>query len=163
MIFNIFALLVFFQFKHLVADYFLQGKWMIQKFKPDWGFFLPLLAHAGVHALFTLGVCLFVAPNLWWLAVVDLVAHFIMDRIKAGPKYLGRFKALSGAEYMKTVENEHWAKLSDSTQNNREMLRAINKKRRHNVYFWWALGFDGFIHNLTYLYIVFVLVMDKTI
>ena len=160
MIFNIFALLVFFQVKHLVADYFLQTQWMLQKFKPDWGFFLPLLAHAGVHALFTLGVCLFVAPHLWWLALVDLVAHFIIDRIKAGPKYLGRFKALSGAEYMRTVENEHWAK---SSQNNKEMLRAINKKRRHNVYFWRSLGVDQMFHHLTHYYIVFVLIMDKVL
>jgi hypothetical protein len=88
----VFTLLLIFQAKHFIADYPLQGKYMLGKFKADWSFFLPLLAHAGVHAAFTLAIALYFKPGLWWLSLVDLVVHFCVDRIKAGPKYLGRFK-----------------------------------------------------------------------
>jgi len=89
MIFEIFSLLFIFQLKHFFVDYPLQGKYMLGKFKPGWGFFFPLLLHASVHAMFTLAICLWLAPHLWWLAIADLLIHFIMDRVKAGPRYLG--------------------------------------------------------------------------
>lgn len=161
MLFDIFTLLVLFQIKHLIADYFLQGKWMLQKFRADWGFFYPLLTHASVHALFTLAICLFFAPHLWWLALVDLVVHFIMDRIKAGPKYLGRFKALSGIEYKKLHD-----KLNRITGDNdlSDAVRStINQKFRYNVYFWWSLGMDQMSHNLTHYFIIYVIIMDKVL
>lgn len=89
----IFLLLILFQLKHFVADYPLQGKYMLQKFRPDWGFFIPLLAHSAVHAVFTLVIALLVKPEIALeVAILDLVVHFTMDRIKAGPKYLGRYK-----------------------------------------------------------------------
>lgn len=94
MIATIFLLLVIFQLKHLVADYFLQGKYMLGKFRPGWDFLGPLLAHVGVHGAFTLAIAL--AFGAGWLAPLlalgDMAVHFTMDRIKAGPKYLGRFK-----------------------------------------------------------------------
>jgi hypothetical protein len=65
---------------------------MLGKFKDGWDWVTPLLAHSGVHSLLTLIVCLFVNPDLYWLAFVDLGLHFCMDRIKASKKLLGRFK-----------------------------------------------------------------------
>jgi hypothetical protein len=90
-LFPIFALLLIFQLKHLLSDYLLQSRYMLGKFNADWSFFLPLAAHASVHAAFTLGVCCVFAPTLWWLALLDGVSHFIIDRVKAGPRWLGRF------------------------------------------------------------------------
>lgn len=153
MITNIFLLLVVFKFKHLIADFFLQGKYMLRKFSPGWDFFLPLLAHSAVHGAFTLSVCLLISPNLWWLTIVDTVAHFVMDRIKAGPKYLGRFKPLSGDQFIKAM--------SDAVRN--EEQHAIAKKEaklklRHNVFYWRALGADQTFHALTDLFVVFILV-----
>lgn len=84
-------LLVIYQVKHFVADYLFQNVWMLQKSRPGWDFALPLGTHCAVHSLFTLGIVLYVNPAYWWLALVDLVTHFVMDRIKAGPRYLGRF------------------------------------------------------------------------
>jgi hypothetical protein len=92
-------LVAVFQVKHFVADFLLQTRYQLGKFKADWGFFLPLLSHAGTQAAFTLAICLIVCPTLWWLALVDLVAHFVMDRVKAGPKYLGRFNDSKKAAY----------------------------------------------------------------
>lgn len=80
-----------FQVKHFVADFPLQKEYMLKKFLPGWEFVLPLATHCAVHAAITLGIVLAVRPHLWWLAVVDFVVHFVMDRIKSGPNYLGRF------------------------------------------------------------------------
>lgn len=88
----LFALLIVFQLKHFLADYPLQGKYMLGKFKDGWDWVIPLLAHSSVHFIFTLMICSIVNPSLWWLALVDFVIHFSMDRIKAGKNFLGRFK-----------------------------------------------------------------------
>lgn len=95
----IFAGLVVFQNKHFLADYVLQNRYMLGKFRADWGFFCPLLAHAAVHAAFTFGICMVLQPQLWWLALVDGASHFVIDRIKAGPGWLGRFNDKNAAPF----------------------------------------------------------------
>jgi hypothetical protein len=93
------ALLIVYQVKHFIADFVLQNVWMLQKSRPGWDFVLPLSIHCGVHALITLCIAIFVNPAYWWLALVDFVVHFTMDRIKAGPKYLGRFGDMRSKGY----------------------------------------------------------------
>lgn len=88
---QVFFLLLIFQVKHFLADYPLQTTWMLGKFRPDWSFFWPLTLHCLVHAWLTAVIVTAIDPTKWWLAVVDFVIHFVMDRIKAGPKYLGRY------------------------------------------------------------------------
>lgn len=44
-------------------------------------------------------IVLILAPHLWWLALLDVVIHFIMDRIKSGPRYLGRYNDKAKAAY----------------------------------------------------------------
>lgn len=90
MIKEIFIILVLFQVKHLLADYLLQAKYMLGKMNKD-GWVLPLAAHAAVHSYITLCIVIFFDINLWWLAIVDFVVHFIVDRVKASPNILGRF------------------------------------------------------------------------
>jgi len=89
---EIFVLLVIYQIKHFLCDYPFQVPYMLQKMNKDDGWVLPLASHAAVHALFTLIIVLAVNANLWWLAIVDFVVHFTMDRIKASPDLLNRFK-----------------------------------------------------------------------
>lgn len=89
---NILFWLVIYQLKHFLADYPLQTPYMLGKFKSGWEYLLPLLSHVFIHANFTLIICLIINPTFWWLSLVDLCAHFIMDRIKASPNILGRFK-----------------------------------------------------------------------
>lgn len=86
-----FILFVVYQVKHFIADFPLQREYMLQKVKPGWDFVLPLTMHSGVHGLGTLFVVLVVNPSLWWLGVLDFILHFISDRLKSGPRYLGRF------------------------------------------------------------------------
>ena len=85
------GLLIFFQIKHFVADFVLQNVWMLQKARPGWDFVPPLSIHCGVHAALTLAAVFYVNPEYWWLAALDFFIHFTMDRIKAGPRYFGRF------------------------------------------------------------------------
>lgn len=147
-------LLVLYQIKHFIADYPLQTGFMLKKFLPGWDFALPLAAHAGVHALFTLGIMLFLAPHFWYLCLLDFAAHFVMDRIKAGPKYLGRYKALSGAEFKKVFDTY--------THTNDLDIKAIARERlRGNTLFWIALGFDQMFHHLIHYVIIYIVTMDS--
>ncbi|MEM7647098.1 MAG: DUF3307 domain-containing protein, partial [Pseudomonadota bacterium] len=91
----IFCLLVIFQIKHYIADFPMQREYMLRKTKAGWDFLLPLTLHCLVHGVGTLIVVLFFAPQLWWLCLLDFVVHFVIDRIKSGPRYLGRYNDLS--------------------------------------------------------------------
>ncbi len=95
-------LLVIYQVKHFAADYLFQNVWMLQKSRPGWDFVLPLGTHCAVHGLFTLAIVLAINPMYWWLAVVDVVTHFIMDRIKAAPQYLGRYSDMRSKAFWVT-------------------------------------------------------------
>lgn len=79
------------QAKHFLADFPFQNGFMLRKRLPGWEFAFPLAVHCLVHASLSLAVLLFFRPSLWWLAGFDFATHFLMDRLKAGPKYLGRF------------------------------------------------------------------------
>ena len=86
----IFTLLIIFQIKHFMSDFPLQNEYMLGKMKKK-GWIFPLFSHVLVHGLFTLLILLIFSPTLWWLCLVDIVIHFIIDRIKASPNMLNRF------------------------------------------------------------------------
>lgn len=96
---KIFILMAIFQVKHFLADFPLQTKYMLRKSEAGWDFVPPLLAHCLVHGALTLVILLFFAPQLWWVAAVDFSLHFMMDRLKSGPRYLGRIKNKTGTPY----------------------------------------------------------------
>jgi len=91
---EIFILLIIFQIKHFLADFPMQGKYMLGKFKLGFDWIAPLGAHCLVHALFTALIVFWYLPpkDYWYLPVIDFVIHFIQDRIKASPNILGRWK-----------------------------------------------------------------------
>ena len=137
-IYEIFTLLIAFQFKHWVCDYPLQTEYMLGKFKRK-GWALPLTNHAVVHMSGTCTIVLgFLAylmvtrqlgdNGLGWLiqnwilfCAFDFTLHFIVDRLKAHPDLGGRFKP-------------------------------------DNKYFWWALGLDQMLQHLTHYVIIWWLV-----
>jgi len=88
---TVFLYAVLFQMKHFVCDFPLQREYMLKKTVPGWDFVPPLALHCSVHATVTLGILLTFRPDLWMLALLDFCMHFVMDRIKSGPRYLGRF------------------------------------------------------------------------
>lgn len=87
---EIFILLIAFQVKHFIADYPMQNEYMLGKMKKK-GWVFPLTLHAFVHMCLT-GVILSFYPEHTWLIFVDFVTHFTVDRIKASPNLLNRFK-----------------------------------------------------------------------
>lgn len=150
------VLLVVYQLKHLLADYPLQTQWMLGKLK-ERGWAAPLAAHAGVHAAFTLVIALVVSHGWLGLSLIlaafDFAIHFAMDRIKASPKMLGRFKALSGEQYAM-----YKAQVASISAGNGWSAPNAEKMLRSNTYFWWALGLDQMVHHLTHYVIIVVLV-----
>jgi hypothetical protein len=159
----IFSLFVVFQIKHFVTDYPLQTQYMLGKFRPGWDFFLPLLVHSSVHGAATLLICLVVNPKLWWLALADIVSHFIMDRIKAGPKYLGRFKPLNGKEMLLLAKASQSDKVYwfDIERGQRLLLTKPYAVERinNNKWFWISLGLDQTWHHLSDCAIILTLVV----
>jgi len=95
----LFILLVLFQIKHFLADFVFQNVWMLQKSQPGWNFVPPLSLHCGIHAVSTLAIVLYIQPSLWWLSLVDFAIHFVMDRVKAGPRYMGRWSDVRSHGY----------------------------------------------------------------
>lgn len=135
-----------FEVKHFLADFPLQTDYMLGKFKPGNDYIKPLATHCAVHAVLTLVILLVLAPHFWYLTFLDFVVHFIMDRIKASPALLGRFSALSKKEYAVAYQGS-------KEQNCLCCTRELN----NNKYFWWALGLDQMVHNMTYLSIVYII------
>jgi hypothetical protein len=144
---TVLLMLVAFQAKHFVVDYPMQvPKFFLGKFRDGWGFVVPLAAHAGLHAAATFAILLAFGcrPTLAaGLAVFNGAVHFVMDRIKAGKRYMGRWKPLTA---------EQW--LVANADNDRAKLRG-------NALFWVALGFDQFVHHLTDLACVWM-ALDRT-
>lgn len=125
-----------FETKHYIADYVWQTEYMLRKFLPT-GWERPLAAHCLVHAGLTLAICLFVNPALAvGLALLDFVVHFAMDRVKASPRLLGRYKSLCASEFKD----------------------ASKRQMRDNRRYWLAMGFDQYVHHVTNLAIVAILV-----
>ncbi|MDH4413643.1 MAG: DUF3307 domain-containing protein [Rhizobium sp.] len=81
-----------FVFKHLIADFIVQTSWMAIGKERKAGWAMPLLAHISIHAAGTLAIALLLAPQLAWLAVVDLVVHGVIDRSKSLVQQRFRFK-----------------------------------------------------------------------
>lgn len=98
----LFFLFILFQLKHFLADFVFQNVYMLQKSRPSWDFVPPLAIHCGVHAIMTLAIVCWIKPSVWWLAPLDFFVHFTMDRIKAGPRYLGRFGDLKSKAFWVT-------------------------------------------------------------
>jgi hypothetical protein len=149
---SIFILFFVFQIKHWLADYPLQRPWMLGKFKPGLGFVAPLATHCGVHALLTWAIVLFVKPQ--WamqLAAFDFCTHFVMDRIKASPKMMGRWKPLFGEGYF-------FAQKMKSIGENETVRKNARAALRGNRLFWDALGFDQMVHHFTHYTIIWLLV-----
>lgn len=161
----IWLLLIVYQIKHWVADYPLQGRYMLGKFGvwPKW--VLPLLAHASVHGLATFLIALCVRPDIaLYLALFDFSTHFIVDRIKASPTLGGRYKPMNKAEMEEALKvvmvlpgsfDKSPYKPGGDSDDGWQFFKA---KIKSNTYFWWALGLDQMAHHMTHYIIIWQLV-----
>jgi len=99
---QLFLIFVLFQFKQFFCDFAWQtSKMVMMKASPRWDFAPALAAHAGIHAAITLLIILVLKPHLWWIALIDFTIHFLVDRVKSGPKYLGKFNDITRHSYWK--------------------------------------------------------------
>jgi len=77
-------LLLLLQVKHFLADWAWQSDWMVRN-KGTWGH-PGGIAHAGMHALFSLIILIFAGPALWLLVALvvgEFVIHYHLDWLKA--------------------------------------------------------------------------------
>ena len=151
---HLFTLVLIFNFKHFIADYLLQGRYCLGKFKDFPDFILPLSVHAGTHALLTIIIgiiySIVIGKNpgiaIVGLANIDFMAHFVIDRIKADPYLLGRYEALSKNEMKAILEIEKKLKTI-------ELHNATQSKLKSNRNYWITLGIDQLCHHITDLII----------
>jgi len=151
----IWILLVIFQFKHFIADYPLQTHYMLGKFK-ERGWVLPLAAHCAVHFAFTFIISFIFGLSLAQsilVATLDFSIHFVMDRIKASPKMLGRFNSLSKNEMLNLLNNNICP--GELAPCDEEKKKQVLKS---NVLFWWALGVDQLVHHLTDILLIYLII-----
>jgi hypothetical protein len=69
-------------FKHVIADFVLQTKWMAIGKDQKKGWAKPLLAHCLVHLVLASVLILIVAPRFWFIALIDFAIHIVVDRAK---------------------------------------------------------------------------------
>lgn len=156
----VFILLVIFQVKHWLADYPLQRPWMLGKFHKEPSKWIPpLAAHCLVHAILTYLICVVLMSTGWYFALMmaafDFSVHFVMDRIKASPDLLGRWKPLTAEKY----KEHHWCVKTDLPLPEWDLKQAESRDAiRGNRLFWHALGFDQMVHHLTHYVIIYFLV-----
>jgi hypothetical protein len=74
--------MIVFAIKHVIADFFLQTTWMATGKDARAGWALPLLVHCAIHGALATGVLLVLAPQFWFLGLVDFVVHLTIDRAK---------------------------------------------------------------------------------
>lgn len=132
----IYILLILFLVKHHLADFEWQTPYMLRKFLPGKEYILPLAAHCLVHSALTFLISISFTRKLelsLYLSIFDFTIHFIMDRIKASPKLLGRYKALSAKEYPSSTDEQ----------------------KANNVNFWKSLSFDQTVHHATHYVIIY--------
>ncbi len=115
-------LLVLMAAKHYAVDFVAQTEWMARGKERVTGWQAPLAVHAGSHALATLVIALLFKPALWWIALVDLAVHGLIDRGKSLIAQRTRFP------------------MTDPR-------------------FWWLMGFDQFLHQVTNVGLVVLLVL----
>ena len=68
--------------KHVIADFVLQNSWMAIGKDQRKGWAPPLLAHCLVHFAVALVLILIVAPQFWFVALIDFAIHLTIDRAK---------------------------------------------------------------------------------
>lgn len=82
--FGILILYLVFRAKQMICDFVLQDTYMVTHKHRPWreGAAKALFQHCGIHAVFTLAIVLYYAPQLWWLSLFDFFLHAGIDRLK---------------------------------------------------------------------------------
>ena len=68
--------------KHIIADFFLQTPWMAMGKDSKTGWALPLLIHCLIHGVLATVLITIVAPQFWFVGLIDFAIHIVIDRAK---------------------------------------------------------------------------------
>lgn len=141
----VYIVIALFALKHFLASYPLQTSYTVKGLSSS-GWFVPMLARCGIQAgctmLLTLGFwykmgASFNGMLLVSVMAIDFVSHFLIDRMKVSPEFLGRFQVASPQELAQMQ--------IDYTSKDPGVVVAAQAESDSNKYFWWA---DGFCHLL---------------
>lgn len=99
--------------KHFLADFPFQTPYMLGKAKKGFAWLLPLTSHCAVHAFFSALIITLFKPQMVWVAGIEFIAHFIIDKLKVSYKlpqgqwdnsvkgqYLSKFYMAFGADQL---------------------------------------------------------------
>jgi len=91
-----FLLLVLLSLKHTLADFVFQTYEMVQgKGQGGFEFIRPLASHCLIHVSLTALILLVVVgAKFLWFVPLEFLAHFIIDRLKAGQRYFAQFSMI---------------------------------------------------------------------
>ena len=78
-----------------------------------------------------------------------------MDRIKASPKMLGRYKSLSKKEFMRAKDQVNDEYTYGDIENRKAFSKLGKSKLDSNRKFWYSLGIDQMVHHLTHYIIIY--------
>lgn len=83
-----------FELKHFICDGLLQTRYHLGKFEPKFRqYAMPLLSHAAINAVGAALIALAYNYKVaFYICVLEIILHFIIDRVKASPKILGRWQ-----------------------------------------------------------------------
>jgi len=124
---EILILLMAFQAKHLIADYYLQFPYMYLNKGKENGWTEPLADHAGVHAFFTTII-----------VIVFLVLH--RNNYSMAEAVIMLMVTIS-FDFLTHFFTDRW--------------KAIKKDTPDTTEFWYSLGIDQMIHHVVGIIIVF--------
>ena len=129
---EILILLLMFQIKHLIADYYLQFPYMYENKGKKTNWIEPLSNHAGVHALGTLFIVL---PYFIYTGIPDKISGTI-----AGFYILG----IMMFDFVTHFITDRW--------------KATRKQDPSQKQFWKSLGIDQMIHHIVGILIIWYIV-----
>lgn len=132
-------MLALFQLKHLICDFILQGPYQYRN-KGTYGHPGGLL-HVTIHCVGTfLAMCIYVLVR--YKSSLGMFTPSVVPEIFVWTHWVIVIEA---------VIHYHmdWAKV--------QIGNYFNWKPTNSEYYWWFLGFDQFVHQITYILMVFLL------
>lgn len=154
----IFAALALFQIKHFLCDFPLQSAYMLKKGSSTFEFIKPLAFHSYVHGLGTFLIAYYFTDDAnlsCGYGLLDMFVHFTIDRIKASPNLLGRFKVFPEAEKTAYLAAVRKFEAEDATDKIEIGKNIIQRRSLEEKFFWWSLGLDQMLHHITHYYIIY--------
>jgi hypothetical protein len=153
----VYIVIALFALKHFLASYPLQCSYTVKGLGSS-GWFKPMLARCSIQsactALLALGYWMKTGAgiNVTLLVAVmglDFVSHFLIDRMKVSPEFLGRYQVASPQELAQMAV--------DYQSKDIAVVKAAQAESDSNKYFWWCDGLCHLLYGLVGLYMAYLI------